>query len=221
MNTPSVPSSITSSSSRKLRRILASVFVVLAALGAYAFIHLGTFLAREDPLGKGDAIFVLAGTELNRPLEGADLFLEGYAPRLVMSREELEPAFAVIEHRGRRLPSEVERARDAAIALGVPADAIVLPDRLHGSTAAEAITLRELAQANRWRTVIVVSSKYHLRRARFAMQRELSGTGVQVLMRGSRYDDARPERWWTQRADIRDMLSELPKFAAYALGLGA
>ena len=216
-----MPPSITSSPSRKLRLILAVVVVVLAAFGAYAFIHLGTFLAREDPLSKADAIFVLAGTQMTRALEGADLYLEGAAPRLVLSREYLEPAFAIIERRGAPLSSQVERSRDVLIKLGVPPAALILPDRLHGSTADEAITLRELAQANRWHTVIVVTSKFHLRRAGFAMRRELSGTGVQVLMRGSRYDDAKLETWWRQRADIRDMLSELPKFAAYALGLGA
>ena len=209
------------SSGGRLRRILVIVVLVLVALGAYAFIHLGTFLASEDPLTKADAIFVLAGTQMTRPLEGADLYVEGYAPRLVLSREVLEPAFAVIERRGATLSSQVERARDVLIRMGVPATAIVLPDRLHDSTAAEAITLRELAQTNHWRTVIVVSSKFHLRRARFAMERELDGTGVRVLMRGSRYDDARPEQWWRQRGDIRDILTEVPKFAAYALGLGA
>ncbi len=216
-----MPPSTTSSSGGKLRRILAGVLIALVILGAYAFLHLGTFLAREDPITKADAIFVLAGTELDRSLEGIDLFLEGYAPRLVLSREQLEPAFAAIGRRGVALPSEVERARDTAVKLGVPADAIVLPDTLHGSTASEAITLRSVAQENHWRTVIVVSSKFHLRRARFAMLRELRGTGVQVLMRGTRYDVARPEQWWKQRGDIRDILSEVPKFAAYALGLGA
>jgi len=210
-----------SSSGGKLRRILAVVLVVLAALGAYAFIHLGTFLANEDPLTKGDAIFVLSGTQMTRPLEGADLYMGGYAPRLVLTREVLEPAFAILERRGATLSSQVERARDVLIRLGVPATAIILPDRLHDNTAAEAVTLRELARANHWRTVIVVSSKFHLRRARFAMERELRGTGVRVLMRGSRYDDARPERWWRQRGDIRDILGEVPKLAAYALGLGA
>ena len=205
----------------KLRRILAITFLLLIAVGVYAFLHVGTFLAKEDPLTKGDAIFVLAGTQMTRPLEGADLYLEGYAPRLVLSREVLEPAFAIVDRRGAKMETVVERARDVLIRLGVPATAILLPDRLHDNTAAEAITLRGLAQANHWRTVIVVTSKFHLRRARFAMDRELSGTGVKVIMRGSRYDNARPQRWWRQRGDIRDIMSEVPKFTAYALGLGA
>jgi uncharacterized SAM-binding protein YcdF (DUF218 family) len=206
--------------SPKLRRILVVVVLICAAGGAYAFIHLGTFLAREDPLRKGDAIYVLAGTQLTRPLEAADLYLEGYAPRIVMTRDTSEPAFAVIEHRGAKLSSGVERARDVMIQLGVPAMAITLPDTIHDNTAAEAATLRELARTNHWRTVIIVSSKLHLRRAHFAFERELRGTDVQIVMRGSRYDDAKPERWWRARGDIRDILSEVPKLLAYVAGLG-
>ena len=92
---------------------------------------------------------------------------------------------------------------------------------MHNSTAAEAITLRELSAAHGWRRVIVVSSKYHLRRAGFALRRELRGTGVEVVMRGSRYDSAHPERWWQYRSDIRDTFPEVAKFTAYLLGRGA
>jgi uncharacterized SAM-binding protein YcdF (DUF218 family) len=216
-----VPPLTTTRSGGRLRRVLLITFIVVALLGAYAFTQVGIFLSSEDPLAKADAIFVLAGSQMTRPLEGADLYLEGYAPRLVLSREVLEPAFAIVERRGARLSSQVERSRDVLLNLGVPPTAIVLPPRLHDSTAAEAITLRQLAQANGWRTVIVVSSKFHLRRARFAMERELEGTGVRVRMRGSRYDNADPARWWRRRGDIRNILQEVPKLVAYAVGLGA
>ena len=73
----------------------------------------------------------------------------------------------------------------------------------------------------RWRRMIVVTSKYHLRRAGYAFRREFEGTGVEIVMRGSRYDKSDPEHWWASRADLRWMLSEAPKFAAYLLGLGA
>jgi uncharacterized SAM-binding protein YcdF (DUF218 family) len=218
---PSVPPLTTSRHGGRIRRALAIAIVVLAALGGYGFTQLGTFLDSEDPPTKADAIVVLAGSQMTRPLEGADLYLEGYAPRIVLTRETLEPAFAVIERRGAKLSSQVERSRDVLLNLGVPPNAIILPAKLHDSTAAEAITARQLAQANGWRTIIVVSSKFHLRRARFAMERELKGTGIQVRMRGSRYDDARPERWWRQRGDIRTILQEVPKLAAYVVGLGA
>ena len=203
------------------RRILVTVIALLLASATYAFVGLGSFLAKEDPLEETDAIYVLAGTEMTRPLEGADLYLEGYAPVLVMTRETLEPALRVLRGRGPEISSDVERAHDAFVQLGIPREAVIVPDRIHDSTAAEAITLRELAAKNGWHRVIVVTSRLHLRRAGFAMRRELRGTGVAVVMHASRYDDATPQRWWTSRGDIRNVIQEVPKLVAYVLGLGA
>jgi uncharacterized SAM-binding protein YcdF (DUF218 family) len=205
-----------------LRRILVILVLAGAAFGVYAFAQLGPFLTREDPLAKADAIFVFAGTRMMRPLEAADLYLEGYAPHLVMTRDlQEETAFKDLVGRGHHFARDVERARELFLSWGIPRAAILIPDRLHDSTAAEAITLRELATQYGWRRVIAVTSKYHLRRAAFATRRELRGTGVEVIMRASRYDPMRPERWWTRRAEIRWVASELPKLAAYFLGLGA
>jgi hypothetical protein len=53
-----------------------------------------------------------------------------------------------------------------------------------------------------------------------ASRRALSGTGVQLIMRASRYDPSTPDHWWRRRADIRWLVSELPKLAAYTAGLG-
>lgn len=205
----------------RLRRIAPFVLVLAIAAAAYAFNELGSFLAAEDPLEKADAVFVLAGTSMTRALEGADLVLAGHAPRLVLSRETQEQAFAVLAQKGLTFPTDAERARDAFVALGIPRDAIVVPDTIHDSTAAEAITLRGLARQHGWRRVIVVTSRYHLRRSAFAFRRELRGTGVQVTMRGSRYDAADPDRWWRRRRDIRDIIPEVPKLIAYLAGLGA
>ncbi len=206
----------------RLRLIFVLLVLAAAAFGLYAFIQLGPYLTKEDSLVKADAIFVLAGTRIQRPLEGVDLYLEGQAPRLVMTREFQETdAYKDIAERGHPVATDVERARDVFVSMGVPREAIMIPDRTHDSTAAEAITLRELAAKYGWRRVIVVTSRYHQRRAGFAMRRELRGTNVQVIMRASRYDPLRGERWWTRRAEVRWVVSELPKLVAYMLGLEA
>lgn len=187
----------------------------------YAFVEVGSFLAKEDAIEKADAILVLAGTRMDRPLEGANLYLAGYAPRIVLSRQTMERGERALGDRGVAFAEDVDQTRDAFVRLGIPAEAIIIPPRIHDSTAAEAITLRELAVAHGWRRIIVVSSKYHLRRAGFAFRRELRGTSVEILMRGTRYDDVQPERWWRRRSDIREIIPEVPKLVAYALGLGA
>jgi uncharacterized SAM-binding protein YcdF (DUF218 family) len=206
----------------RLRRILVVVVIAMILAGAYATARIGPYLATEDPLVRSDAIFVLAGTRMLRPLEAADLYKEGYAPQLVITRDRDEAnVYDVVARRGHPILRDADRAREVFLAMGIPADAILVPDRAHDSTAAEAMTLRQLALGREWRRVIVVTSKFHLRRAAFAVRRELAGTGVEVVMRASRYDPLEPEGWWTRRAETRWVASEVPKLIAYVLGLGA
>ena len=188
---------------------------------AYAFRHAGRFLAPEDEIGTADAIAVLAGTRMDRALEAADLYRRGYAPRIVVSREFPERSFGVLARRGITFPADAEVVRDTLEKVGVPRSAILLPDRMHDNTAQEAQTLRELAVKGGWHRLIVVTTKYHLRRAGFALRREFRGTGIEVEMHGTPYDGFNPDRWWTSRNDWRWVLSEGGKLVAYELGLGA
>jgi uncharacterized SAM-binding protein YcdF (DUF218 family) len=195
--------------------------VIALALAVYAFVNVGHFFTREDPLQHADAIAVLAGTFTDRALEAADLYHRGLAPRIVLSQGVPEQSVPELARRGITLPPTAEVTRGVLQKLGIPRDAIIVPDRLHDNTAEEGQTLRQLAMANGWHRLIIVTSRYHLRRARFAVRRELRGTGIEVMMHGSRYDDTNPDRWWTSRADWRWVLTEGPKLVAYELGLGA
>jgi uncharacterized SAM-binding protein YcdF (DUF218 family) len=203
------------------RRIVAGVALFVVCLLLAGLFGLGWFLTAADPLQRADAIFVLGGTRIERPLEAADLFQEGWAPIIVLSRQTREPATRVLEARGASFPTDEVLARDALVATGIPADHILVSDTVNDNTAQEAETLRALAAARHWHRVIIVSSKFHLRRAGFAMRRELAGTNVEVVMHGSRYDPSQPARWWMARRDIRQIMLEAPKMAAYLLGLGA
>jgi uncharacterized SAM-binding protein YcdF (DUF218 family) len=194
---------------------------LIAALGGYAFVRLGRFMSPQDPLEKADVIFVFAGTLVERPLEAADLYREGYAPRIVITRAVAEQATFSLQRRGVRFPTEADLNREVLLGVGVPAAAIIEPERIHDNTAEELQTLRALIAQYHWHRVILVSSMYHLRRIKFGAWRELRGTGVQLVLHGSRYDPARPDRWWQHRQDIRWLLTEVPKLAAYLVGLGA
>ena len=202
------------------RRLLLTVAVVLLGGATYGCVRLGSFLAAEDELARADAIFVFAGTQAERPLEAVDLFNAGYAPVIVLTRPTDEEAVELLSRRGIVLPTRFALMRDVLRKLGIPDTAIVVPDRLHDNTAQEAESLRSLAVARGWRRVILVSSKYHLRRVRMATRRALRGTNVEILLRASRYDPAMPSRWWRRRSDLRQILWEVPKVIGYAVGVG-
>ena len=205
----------------RFRRSLWLLFLVLLGAATYACRQTGRFLDAEDPLQKGDALFVLAGSRMERALEAADLYQEGWAPVSVMTHQPPDSGITALTARGIALPPDEVVARDALIRYGIPAQAFILPPGIHDNTAQEARTLRTMATERGWRRVIVVSSKFHLRRAAYAMWRELRGSGITVVMRGSRYDPGDPPRWWQTRRDIRWVVSEVGKLSAYVLGLGA
>ncbi|HEY2434307.1 MAG TPA: YdcF family protein [Vicinamibacterales bacterium] len=204
-----------------VRRRLAGLAAALLASGVWAFLHAGTYLQHEDDLRHADAIFVLAGTRFERALEGWDLYQEGYAPAILLSPGQDDAAAAIVRAKGVHVPGEAEPVRDALIALGARRDAVTIAEGVVDNTAAEALMLGETARRRGWHDVIVVTSKYHTRRAGFAMRRALAGTDLRIIMRASRYDGSDPAHWWRHRGDVRWLMQEWPKLLAYRLGLAS
>ena len=197
------------------------IILLLVSLAALAGCpYAGAYLIVEQPLHKADAIVVLAGSQVERWLEAADLHREGLAPSILMSPGYVDPLGDELRARGIRLPREIDVHRDAMVQLGVPVTAIDIMPHGYDNTADEAAGVRAIAQPRGWKRLIVVTSKYHTRRALFAFERELRGTGIEVQVKGSRHDRAKPDGWWRHRSDLRFVVSELQKLAAYRLGLG-
>ena len=138
----------------------------------------------------------------------------------VLSPGIIEPAEAELRARGIRFPADADLARDAMLQMRVPASAVIVLPGTVDNTAQEAAALHVLAHSRGWRRVLVVTSKYHSRRAAFAFSREFAGTSTTILMHTSRYDTSDPAHWWRHRADIRFVTSEYQKLIAYRLGLG-
>ena len=192
--------------------------VIAAAAIAWGARSLGRLLHHDDPLEHADVIVVLAGSWLGRVAEAGDLYREGLAPLIVLSRELPDEGEQALRARGIDVPGVTDVQVRALVAMGVPRDAILLLEPQE-ATATEAARVGQLAPARGWRTIIVVTDKLHTARARLVMQRHLEGTGARVLMRASRYDPADIDQWWRRRTDFRFALFEAQKMVAYAIGL--
>jgi uncharacterized SAM-binding protein YcdF (DUF218 family) len=207
----------TSALARRLLQLELILLILCAACVPFA----GRLLSVEDPLERADAIFVLAGSRVERWLEARDLFNERYAPLILLSPGQPAEIESALVRQGVNLANEAEVARDALTTLGVPADRIDILEGFPDNTADESEHLRSHALSRKWRAVIVVTSKLHTRRAALAMRRALDGAPIRIVIRSTRYDDNDPARWWQRRRTIREVMTELPKLVAYALGLGA
>lgn len=118
------------------------------------------FLPAVEGPGRADAVVVLAGSKHERLDRGLELMRDGVAPILVIS-DGLDPR----QPRANRL---CRRGRgDGFRVLCFTPD----PD----STRGEARAVGELAASRRWRRVLLVTSTFHVTRARMLFDRCVDG----------------------------------------------
>ena len=195
---------------------LAALLLLLLAL--LLLPGLGRFLVVEDPLTKADAIFVLGGSRLERPLEALDLYRNGWAPHILLSSQEADGGERALRARGIAVMSEPDFQRTTLVSLGVPASAVSILNDDQPSTADEAMTLARVAVERHWSRVIVVTSKMHTRRTALTMRRRAASAGVSIDVRGSRYDPMDVDHWWRKRSDLRFVILEVQKLTLYWIG---
>jgi uncharacterized SAM-binding protein YcdF (DUF218 family) len=160
----------------------------------------------EDPAGKADALIVLSDDNFyaDRATRAAELLREGKAPLVVASGRRLRPNAGIAELMEHDL---VER--------GVPKDKIVRLAHDADSTREEAEALARLAKERKWRSVIVVTSNYHTRRARYIFRRVFP-QDIEVRIASARDGDFDPEHWWEKRKSMKELTRE---FAGMAVAL--
>ncbi|MBI2833223.1 MAG: YdcF family protein [Acidobacteria bacterium] len=194
--------------------------LLCATLALISLFYAGRLLYVQDPLGRANAIYVLAGSRADRWLEAADLFKSGYADQIILTAGSMDRAEALLRGRGIFVPTEAEAARNALLQLSIPTSAIKVVPRRHATTVQEARSLRDVVISSGLGSVIVVTSAYHTRRARYIVHRELEGTRTRIIIRASRYDEYDAEQWWRRPTDARATLIELAQLALCAVGLG-
>jgi uncharacterized SAM-binding protein YcdF (DUF218 family) len=160
----------------------------------------------EDSLDKADAIIVLGDDNFfaDRATRAAELFRQGRAPWVVACGRRLRPHAGIVELMEHDL---IER--------GVPKEKIIHVVQDAGSTREEAEVLRRFVQQKNWHSLIVVTSNYHTRRARYIFRKMFPQT-VAISVASARDADFDPDRWWEKRISIKELTKE---FAAMIVAM--
>jgi uncharacterized SAM-binding protein YcdF (DUF218 family) len=191
-----------------LSSFIALLFLLVFCLVLYFARHpLMRFFAEswivEDNLEHADALIVLSDDNYyaDRAARAAELYRQGMAPLVVASGRLLRPNAGIAELMEHDL---IER--------GVPKDKILKMPHHADNTREEAQALARLAGERKWRKVIVVTSNYHTRRARYIFER-IFPSDVGMMMASARDGDFDPERWWEKRRSIKALTRELAGMA--------
>lgn len=192
----------------------AAAFLASAAVLGVSFLYgLGAWFQLDDPPRPADCIVVLGG-DPSRSLKAAELYRRSFAPEVWVSRPARNPWQIQLDRIGMITPPEEEFHLKALVEHGVPKAAIRFFGKNNFSTAQEAVELAKILPAQR-RSVLLVSSRTHLRRARMIFRRRLPEREFTAV---SSTPEPPEPRWWRNKLLSQEIAGELLRTAYYLLG---
>jgi len=174
----------------------------------------------NSPLPRADAVAVLSGAAAykERTAYAAELFRAGRAPRIVLTNDNYKGGWSPVEERN---PFYYELETAELIRMGVPKERIVVILEPVDGTYEEARVLRRHAESNGLKSMLVVTSAYHSRRAWWTLRKVFSGAdlslGLESVPPGRQTPT--PGFWWLQVRGWKEVPPEYLKLAYYWLSI--
>ena len=171
----------------------------------------GQYLMPEDPLQHVEAVYVLGGSSLDRGREAARVVREGWSPVVYFTGGNIPTALESIGV----MRTEAEICLQAAIEAGLPPEQGQAL-RVGTSTMEESQFIRVHAKGHGYARIMVISSRFHLRRIGSVFQEPFAQEGITVLLHGApsgQFDEA---RWWHYEEGLIMLNNEYVKLLYYA-----
>ena len=201
----------------RFRRSLLKIVSCCILIWPFAAWGGAKFLIREAPLDKADAIVVLSGsaTFKERTRDAAKLFFEGRASRILITNDNQQGPWSSSDQRNLFFyERSLEQLRNA----GVPSQNIEVLMQPVTSTYDEAELIRDYAQQRGLRSILIVTSAYHSRRALWVFTRVFRDTGIQVgLVIARREESPSPVKWWLTLRGWQFVPTEYVKMLYYLI----
>jgi uncharacterized SAM-binding protein YcdF (DUF218 family) len=187
--------------------IMAKLIVLLALVVLLFLLYLvrapllrlaGSFWVKADPPANSDVIVILSDDDFtaDRATRAADLYHDGWAPRVVGSGRWVRPYISIADLMQRDLEARGV-ARQAVIPFAHDA-----PDTLE-----ELKGIRELAEQHGWKRLMIVTSNYHTRRTRYLCD-HVFREDTHVLVEAAPDHDYDPDSWWRTRIGLKTFFHE-------------
>jgi uncharacterized SAM-binding protein YcdF (DUF218 family) len=196
-------------------RAVRAIGIVGLSLWLLSWVAARALIVGQGP-ASADAIAVLAGsaTYKERTDRAAKLFAEGRAPRILLTNDGLVGGWSVGDQRN---PLFVERAVAELNRQGVPREKIEVVPGLVANTYEEVVRLRDYASERGWRSILIVTSAYHSRRASWIAGRVMHEISVGIDPVAPGAQSPPPAVWWMYGLGWRLVPGEYAKLVYYRL----
>ncbi|HEV2412795.1 MAG TPA: YdcF family protein [Candidatus Saccharimonadales bacterium] len=183
---------------RLRRHLIKLALVVIVLFGLFAF-AVPAYLGPQNGLRKASAIVAISGGDTTaRAKEAIKLYKEGWAPQIIFSGAAKDPSS----------PSNADIMSRQAVAAGIPLK-VVDVEGSSDNTEENAQDTASIIKADNYRTIILVTSPYHQRRAEVDFRHYL-GSKVAIINRSSvDNNDWAGWTWWLHEQSLAIGLGEV------------
>jgi uncharacterized SAM-binding protein YcdF (DUF218 family) len=197
----------------------AGALLLLLVILAFAFrsrilTGFADYLIIKDRLQPADAIVLLNGEYDSRPFRAGELYLQGLAPVIVVARAENTPAVDL-----GLVPNDTDISVSVMEKLGVPPEKMIILPVPGGTTSTfdEAALVKQYVEANQVHRIILVTSAFHTRRARWIFQKAFAGLPVTLEMAAAPHIGFDQTNWWKNETGLITLNNEYIKLAYYLI----
>ncbi len=180
--------------------------------------RLGDFLVLDEEPVPSDAVVVLcSGVEYYpRLIEAAELFRKGFARKVVINGNRKTDVLRSLEKKGfERCCPWYEESLRILLMFGVPKDQVICisAEDAYDTVSEAEIVGREILQKE-FTKIIITTSKFHTRRARFIWNKRFGDT-LSICSVSAKTDPYNPKGWWKEGRQIRWVLAEYGAWIYY------
>lgn len=207
-------------SQRSWSKIVVFIIIATSAILFLSREHLlrqiGHFLVFEQTPQKSDVIVVLNGRDTERSLAAVDLYNRGYSKLVVMARRSKQPGSDEFWKRvGKDWNSKIFFQR-AIEAMGISEHSFKLIGNGVTSTYDEAKVTKRFVKGNGYKSILLVTSKWHSKRAYLTFRSVFKGHDeVEIIPHASKYDSFDPDAWWKNENDAESVFREYARLIYY------
>jgi uncharacterized SAM-binding protein YcdF (DUF218 family) len=202
------------------KKIVFSALVLLIMVSLF-LVYGGRFLIykKSVPVAGKVAIIPLMGSLPDRSLQAAELY-HAVPEAQVVFVSPIEPNKVFLDSLGLPVSHSAAVFRMALLRMGVPGSDIAYLRGPANSTQDEAdLMARALKRDGEVRSVVLVTSSYHSRRAYWIFRDRFKKAGLDITINvsPSRYTDFNPVMWWRRKNDASVVVTEWLKIIYYVL----
>ena len=197
--------------SRKILVMSIILFLIFLFFLQSIFSNLGQWLVVRDELFNSDLILVLAGSFPDRILHSIDIYKQQYAEKIVFV-DSCKGEYGNNEEEIVETPQGYAQLNEIfAIKSRIPEEDLLILNGDARNTREEALRMKVFLNNNEEiESIILVTSKYHSRRAKRIFANVLSplNRNIKIYSSPSEYDMFNSDKWWEDKKDIKLVLSE-------------